>query len=222
MSVGGTRKPVTPSSTRPTAPVARAATTGTPAAIASSVTLPKVSVTHGLKNTSIDATARPRSSPDWKPANTASGTRSANQSRAGPFADHQHLVRHAALVELADHVGEDVEALFHHQPAEKADRDLVVGDPERAPPFEIAARRREAIMIHAARPDRDRRRHAPVAEDLRHAAARHHHLVDAIVEARQDLDHQRLEERQLVIAEIGFEPRVERGDRRDAALRGHS
>jgi len=45
------------------AAVASAATTGRAQAIASSVTLPKVSVIDGLNSTSIEATARPRSAP---------------------------------------------------------------------------------------------------------------------------------------------------------------
>ena len=47
--------------TRLVLPVARAAITGTPDAIASSVTLPKVSVIDGLSSMSMLATARPSS-----------------------------------------------------------------------------------------------------------------------------------------------------------------
>src|SRR3546814_4182298 len=63
MAPGRTRRPVTPSQTRLSLPVALAATTGKLQAIASSVTLPNVSVTEGLNRISIDATARPRSGP---------------------------------------------------------------------------------------------------------------------------------------------------------------
>ena len=50
-------RPVTPSSTRLWLPVALAATTGRPAAIASSVTLPNVSVTETFGNVTLEAMA---------------------------------------------------------------------------------------------------------------------------------------------------------------------
>jgi tetratricopeptide (TPR) repeat protein len=63
------------------------------AAIASRVTLPNVSVTDGLNNRSIDATARPSSGPWRKPANTASGSRRCSHSRAGPSPTTRTLCR---------------------------------------------------------------------------------------------------------------------------------
>ena len=193
---GATRKPVTPSSTRSTAPVARAATTGTPAAIASEVTLPNVSVTLGLKNTSIDATARPRSSPLWKPANTASGTRSREPVARRAFADHQHAVRHAAPVELVRSRRRRRRGPFP-SPAGRESRSR----PRRRRCRASAAIRgcaRSGLKRSWSTPRdqmRDRRRHAPARAAARPSTgAGDDDLVDAVVEARQQPDQQRLEE----------------------------
>ena len=70
------QSPVTPSCTRLVAPDAAAARTGSPQAIASSVTLPNVSVTDGLRNTSVEASAVASSSPVNCPVKIASGSRS--------------------------------------------------------------------------------------------------------------------------------------------------
>ena len=125
---------MTPSATRLSLPVARAATTGRPAAIASSVTLPNVSVTDGLNSMSIEATARPRSAPGLEAGEDRVGQPLLEPVARRPVADHQHLVADLAAGEPVDRVGEDVEALFHHQPADEADHRHVVGDAERAPP----------------------------------------------------------------------------------------
>jgi hypothetical protein len=55
MSPGRTRKPVLPGATSELLPVESAHTTGSALAIASSVTMPKVSVTLGKKKTSDEA-----------------------------------------------------------------------------------------------------------------------------------------------------------------------
>ena len=65
-------------------------------------------------------------------------------------ADDEHLVRHLTLAQLDDGLGKDVEALFHHQPAEEDDRHIVIGKPMRAPPFEIALRRIEHSSVDSA------------------------------------------------------------------------
>ena len=82
--VGATSRPVTPSETRLALPVAPAATTGNPLAMASRVTLPKVSVTLGLKKMSPLASACPSASPVLNPAKIAPGRLAPNQPRAGP------------------------------------------------------------------------------------------------------------------------------------------
>src|SRR5690606_23948086 len=101
---------------------------------------------------------------------------------SGPLADHEDLVRHAAPPQLAQGVGEDVETLFHHEPAEEADRDLVVGYAERAAPSEIAAGRIEDLAIDPARPDADVVAHALRAEHVDHALRRRNERVAAMVE----------------------------------------
>ena len=135
----------------------------------------------------------------------------------GAVADHEQLVADAAIGERAGDLGEDVEPLLLHQPAEEADRDLVVGDAERAAPVVVAARGGEAVVVDAARPDVDRRRHAPAAQDAGHAGGRHQHLVGTIVEARQHRDERPFEEGHVVVARVGLEPGVERRDGGDAA-----
>ena len=115
----------------------------------------------------------------------ASGSCCSNHGRAGPFADDQHAVLEPALGEGVDRVGKDVEALFHHDPAEEGDDHLVVGDAERAAPRHVAALGIELLAVDAARPDRDvavhalrakdrggrfRRRHAPLRSDDRSGA----------------------------------------------------
>src|SRR3546814_5768036 len=54
-----------------------------------------------------------------------------------PLADHDDLVRNAAAAQRVDRVGEDVEPLFHDQPAKEADDRRVVVDAELAPPNRI-------------------------------------------------------------------------------------
>ena len=66
------------------------------------------------------------------------------------------------------------------------------------------------------RPDRHRRGDAPAAQQVDHALRRRHHPVEPVVEALLDADDQRLEKADAVIAEIGFEARVDRCHRGDA------
>ena len=141
---------MTPSATRLWLPVAIAATTGSPAAIASSVTLPNVSVTDGLNSMSIEATARPRSAPAWKPAKHRVGQPLLEPFARRAVADHQHLVPDLAARQPVDRVGEDVEALLHHQPADEADRRHVVVDAEAS--AAIRGRARPGLKISRSMP----------------------------------------------------------------------
>jgi hypothetical protein len=43
------------------------------------------------------------------------------------------------LFQLVDRVGKDVQALFHDQPAENADHHVIVGQAQRAAPFQATA-----------------------------------------------------------------------------------
>ena len=135
-----------------------------------------------------------------------------------PVADHQHLVADLAAGEPVDRVGEDVEALFHHQPADEADRRHVVLDAERAPPGEVAAAGIEDLAVDAARPDADVVVHPLVAQQLRHRIRRREDGVAAAVEAAQHGEHDRLEEGHAVIARIGLEAGMDRGDHRQVPV----
>ena len=59
-------------------------------------------------------------------------------------------VADVAASQFVHHVGKDIEALFEHQPAEKTDRHFIVGDPERATPFEAARFGLEPVVIDSA------------------------------------------------------------------------
>ena len=116
--------------------------------------------------------------------------------------------------EPVDGVGEDVEPLFHHQPPGESDHRNVVGDSEAAPPGEVAPFGIEDLPVDAAGPDADVVVHALVAEQLGHGIGRREDGVAAAVEAPEDREHHRLEEGQAVIARIGLEAGVDRGDHR--------
>jgi hypothetical protein len=137
-----------------------------------------------------------------------------------PLADDQHLVAHLAALQAVDRLGEDVEPLLHHQPADEADHRLVVADAEPAPPGEVAAVGIEDLPVDAAGPDADIVAHPLLAKQLRHRVGRREDGVAAAVEAAQYRLHHRLEEGEAVIAEIGLEAGVDRGDHRDVHMAG--
>ena len=123
------------------APVASAATTGSAQAIASRVTLPKASVTEGFKRTS-ELAQRSRK---------IGAGQLAQEDRVrqlllepGPrrsLADDDNAMLEAKQGEGVDRVGEDVETLFHDDPAKEAHDQLVVGDAKGSPPRHVAAAR---------------------------------------------------------------------------------
>ena len=88
--------------------------------------------------------------------------------------------------EGVDRVGEDVEALFHDDPAEEGDDHFVVGDAERSPPFHVAALGVELVAVDAARPDRDVAVHALRAKDRGGRFGGRHHDLAAAIEAPHD------------------------------------
>ena len=131
-----------------------------------------------------------------------------------PFADHDDLVGHAAPLEHVDGVGEDVEPLFHHEPAEKGDRGHIVANTERPAPRHVPPAGIEDPLLDPARPDADVVIHPLVAQHLRKAFGGCDQRVALAVELAQPGDDDGFEERQVVIAEIGLEARVHRaGDR---------
>ena len=148
----------------------------------------------------------------------ASGNCSSNHGARRALADHQHAVLDLVRGEGVDRVGKDVEALFHHDPAEEGDHQLVVGDADRAPPRHVAALGVELVAVDAARPDRDVAVHALRAKDRGGRFGRRHHHFAAAVEAAQDRAHVGLEHLQMIISEIGLEPRVDRGHGGDLVL----
>ena len=129
-----------------------------------------------------------------------------------PLADDQHLVPHPATREPVDRLGKDVEALFHHEPADEADHRLVVGDAEAPAPRHVAPPGIEDRPIDAAGPDSDIVVHALVAQQLRHRLRGREDRVAAPVEAPQHRKHRGLEKGQAIVARIGLEPRMDRGD----------
>jgi hypothetical protein len=78
--------------------------------------------------------------------------RRASIQLGGALTDDQDAVGDAALLEFFHRVGEDVEALFHHQAAQEADGDLIVGNAQRAAPGHVAALGVEDLAVDAARP----------------------------------------------------------------------
>src|SRR3546814_20383661 len=79
------------------------------------------------------------------------------QARFEPFArrslaDHDHLVRHAAPPKHVDGVGQDVEPLLHHEPAEKGERGHLVVDPQRAAPRHVETTRVDTPLAEPHRP----------------------------------------------------------------------
>jgi hypothetical protein len=118
-------------------------------------------------------------------------------------------------LEAVDRLREDVEPLFHHQPSDEADHRFFVGEAELAPPARIAPARVEDLAVDAARPDADIVAHPLLAQQLRHRIGRREDGVAATVETAQDRLHQRLQESEAVIAEIGLEAGVDRSDDRN-------
>ena len=134
-----------------------------------------------------------------------------------PVADDQNAVAHLAAFQLIDRVRKHVQPLFHDQPADEADRDLVVGDPERATPFEVAAAGIEDLAIDAPAPDADIEGHALIAQQLRHRFGRRDDRVAAPIEAAQHRFDDRLQEGEAIIAGVRLEPGMDRRDDRHAA-----
>ncbi len=125
-------------------------------------------------------------------------------------------MRHLAPHQPVDRIGKDVEPLFHHQPAEKADHRHVVGETQRAPPVHVAHLRVEDRLVDAARPDADIIAHPLFAQHLRHRIGRRDDRVALAVEAAQDRLEHGLEKRHVVIARIGLEPCMHRSQHRDS------
>ena len=123
----------------------------------------------------------------------------------------------AARRERGKHLGEHTQPLFQHQPTEKADRHLVVADPQRAPPCEAARLGMEAAMVDPARPVGDRCRHSPLADQGGDRGGWCQDQIGAIVEPPQDAQHHRLQQAIAVIAKIGIEAGVDRGDHRHSS-----
>ena len=87
-----------------------------------------------------------------------------------------------------DRVGEDVEALFHDQPADEGDDPLTVADAETAAPVERPPRRLEKTRASTPpAPDLDVGRHAVGAELLGHRFGRGVDLDQVVVEPAHDL-----------------------------------
>ena len=163
---------------------------------------------------SIEATARPRSVPAWKPAKTASGSRFSNQSRAGPSPTTSTLWRTCRRASRSI-VSEKTSRPFSitSRPTKP-----ITGSssamPSDAPPGQVAPPGIEDLAVDAARPDADVVVHPLVAQQLRHRIRRREDRVAAAVEAAQDRQQHRLEEGHAVIARIGLEAGVDRGDHR--------
>ena len=93
---------------------------------------------------------------------------------------------------------------------DEADRHLVIADPERAPPCEIAPAGIEDLPIHAARPDADIIAHPLIAQHLRHGFGRREDRIATPIEAPQPSPAPAgFGEGQPVIARIGLEPGVD-------------
>lgn len=68
-------------------------------------------------------------------------------SPSRPLPDHDDFMANLAALELVDRVGEDVEPLFHHQPAEEGDDGDIVADTPALPPAHVAAARIEDVAL---------------------------------------------------------------------------
>ena len=138
-------------------------------------------------------------------------------SRAGPSPITSTLSLTPCARRRVDRVGEHVEALFQHQPAEEGDDHVIVGDAVRGAKVGAAPVGIELRAVDAARPDRDVAVHALGAQDGGGRFGGRDERVAAAVEAAQDRAHGRLEPLEVIICEIGVEARVDRGDDRDVA-----
>ncbi len=213
-----TRVPVTPSATRLVLPVAALATTGKADAIASSVTLPKVSVVDGLKKMSALASARPRSWAILKTDELAAGKMRLEPFARRTVADNQRRHRDAAPPQFGDGVGEHVQPFFHDQPPQKRYRHIGIGDALRASPCVVAAIGMEDAAIDAARPDRDIVVHTLIAQDIDHALRWRHQRVAPAIQFADPAFQNRPQKSHIVECGICFEPRVHRCDHRQAAI----
>ena len=214
--------PVSPSRTRLVAPVATAATTGRPQAIDSSVTLPNASVIDGLSSTSLLASAAGEVVADLLADEDRLGQALLEPGRAGPSPMTSTWCLTLRSASASMRIGEHVEALFHHQPAEEGDDQLVVLDAEAAPPCHVAAARVELVAVDAARPDRDVAVHPLGAQHRGHRFGRRDDRVAAAIQPAHDRARRRLEHLQMIISEIGLEARVDRGDGGDVVRAGPS
>ena len=134
----------------------------------------------------------------------------------GAIADHQHLVGGTRFAQAGDGLGKDIEALFHHQPSEEDDGDVVVREAETAAPFGIAPRGGEDRAVHPPAPQPDAGVHPHRQQLVDHRLRGRDQRVAAVVEALEALDDQRLEEGHIVIARIGLEAGVDAGEHRQA------
>ena len=139
-----------------------------------------------------------------------------NHGRAGSVADHQHLVRNPARAKLGDGRGKRLEALFHHDPAEEHDQQLVVGNAVRAPPLGVAPPGVELVAVDSAGPQGDVLAHALGAQDGGGQFGGRDDRVAASVETAQHRPDDRLEPVKPVILQIGLEAGVDRGHHRHA------
>jgi len=129
-------------------------------------------------------------------------------------------VRHPAPREHVDRIGKHVEPFFHHQSAKEGDHRDIVGNVERTAPAHVAATRVEHVLFDTAGPDTDVVIHPLVAQHLREAFRRRDQRIALTIKLAQPGDNHRFEERQVVIAKIGLETRVDRtGDRQPAPPR---
>ncbi len=138
-------QPVRPSCTSERGPPSGVTTTGTPEAIASSTTLPNVSVCDGKTNTSIPAYARARASPRRTPVNSARGRRSRSQRFFGSLSDDAEAkVADPAILQFLLNASQQRHVLLHAQASHKSQ------DEVRNPTLRAAALRRKQLGIDAA------------------------------------------------------------------------
>ena len=134
------------------------------------------------------------------------------------FPDDQDAFLDAPVRKCADRFGEDVEAFLHDDPPKKGDDQFVVGEPHASTPFHIAPLGVELVAIDAARPDRYVSIHSASAQDGGRGFGRRHDNFAPAIEAAENRADEGFEPLEMIISEIGFEPRVDRSDRGDMAL----
>src|SRR5690606_19480213 len=84
-------------------------------------------------------------------------------------------------------------------------------------PAEVAALRREDFAVDSSFPQGDVVIHPLLAQDIHHSLRRRHERIALAVEMSDPRLARLLQEAQMVIAPIGLEPGVDRGDDRYAA-----